>query len=112
MSALGLRPRDMEDFAEVSPQTVFRDDRRGLKYHQGRIHYFVQCLQDGIKLDPISIDNDCGHNLILPIPVVLDGNHRFIAHIILGIPRIPAHYGGRVDLLRYLEGKRMTPPKD
>jgi len=120
VEALGLSPQDMRQFrtqvrsqvTKVPPLATFRQTRRGPKYHQGRIHYFMQCLKDGVELDPITIDNDCGNNLILPVPVVADGNHRLIAHVLMGKPLIRAHYDGRVDLLRYLEGKRKTPPRD
>lgn len=95
----------------VRPLAKYRvEDRRGLAYHQRRIRYFVDLLRAGQELDPISVDNACNGMHIYPIPVLLDGNHRLIASIIEKRETIPAHYGGRIDLLRYLEGKRKSLP--
>lgn len=62
--------------------------------------------------DPIHLDNDCDGNRIYPIPIILDGWHRYFAHVATGDNIIKVIYGGRVDLLRYLEGKRKTCPQD
>lgn len=60
--------------------------------------------------DPLQMDNDCFNGCIYPIPVILDGWHRFFAHRFLGMDKIPVSYSGRIDLLRYLTGKRKTAP--
>jgi hypothetical protein len=110
-SNLGLRPRHM-DLRGVTPITTYREERRGLKYHQGRILHFVHQLEAGEELDPIVLDNECSRNHVYPYPVLLDGNHRLISCILMRRPRIRAEYGGRVDLLRYLQGRRKTLPSE
>lgn len=112
LEVLNLHPYVVVHYRQVEPISTYGSSRRGRKYHLGRIHYFVQLLREGVELEPISIDNDCGEGRILPVPVVCDGNHRFVAHILTGRATIRAHYSGREDLLRYLEGKRKTLPKE
>lgn len=60
-------------------------------------------LLRGQKLDPIELDNACYGGHVAPEVVLLDGHHRLIAHALIGRARIDCRYGGRVDLLRYLE---------
>jgi hypothetical protein len=112
MEILGLT-QDFSWLETTEPLAQFQDDfrDRSMEYHRGRIRYFVDRLRAGHKLDPISVDNVCNSGHIYPIPVLLDGNHRLTACILVGCKTIPAEYGGRVDLLRYLEGKRKTLPK-
>ena len=98
---------------DLHPQTEFRDfDQRSVLYHLRRINYFVRQLQAGVALDPIVVDNMCYGSRVYPTPVVDDGNHRLIAYILTDTAKVPAHYGGRVDLLRYLEGKKKSFPGD
>jgi hypothetical protein len=94
----------------TKPLAKFRENKRGIAYHRSRIRYFVDLLRAGQELDPISVDNVCNGMHIYPIPVLLDGNHRLIACILVGCKTIPVEYGGRVDLRHYLEGKRKTLP--
>jgi len=67
-----------------------------------------------IKRNRLAIDNECINdrykNVILPIPIIDDGHHRFAAIVYLGLPKFKATYCGRIDVLRYLEGKRKTKP--
>lgn len=96
----------------VQPLARFREEtRRGLVYHRRRVRHFVNELRAGRALDPIEVDNVCGHNCIYAEPLLIDGNHRLLAHVIAGKERVPAIYSGRVDLLRYLEGKRKSRPE-
>ena len=76
----------------------------------GRIRHFVEHLQAGGSVDPIEIDNACNGGRIYPVPVLFDGHHRLAAAHLAGVRTIPAHYSGRVDLLRYLKGLRKTAP--
>lgn len=62
--------------------------------------------------DPIHLDNHCDGSYIYAIPVVLDGWHRYFAHLAKKDTLINVSYGGRIDLLRYLQGKRKTCPSD
>lgn len=88
----------------------YRDDDRDLGYHLGRLRRFVEDLRSGAELDPIVLDNDCDRGRVYPNVIVIDGNHRLLSYQLAGRRRIPVAYSGRVDLLRYLEGRRAHPP--
>ena len=84
----------------------------------GRTGHFVQ-LQDcaevlaaGEDVDPISIDCECDRWSIYPVPVLLDGYHRLAGALLSGTETLLAVYGGRVDLLNYLTGKRRNRPHE
>lgn len=105
--------QDSSWLGTVEPISEFYEEYERLDaYHKGRVRYFVDCLRAGQTLDPIVIDNVCHGMCVYPIPKFLDGNHRFMAHVLTGRTTIPASYGGRVDLLRYLEGKRRQCPSE
>jgi len=78
----------------------------------GRIRFFYNELLAGRELDPIEIDNVCDGGRIYPIPVLNDGHHRLASSHLASARVIRANYGGRVDLLRYLTGRRKTCPGD
>jgi len=94
----------------------FREDRERFGFddgwHLGRVRFFVEQLQAGVKLDPIVVDNVCDRGHIYAVPLIVDGHHRFAASCIARAPTIAASYGGRVDLRRYLTGDLATPPSD
>ena len=87
-------------------------DERGRSYHQARIRFFLGELKAGKALDPIIVDNACAGGFIYPEPVLEDGHHRFAAAILFGAKKLAVHYGGRIDLLRYLQGRRKTRPQE
>jgi len=60
--------------------------------------------------DPIWLDNQCRGPHIFAIPDIVDGYHRFFAHLVKKDLTIRVCYAGRSDLLRYLQGHRKTPP--
>jgi hypothetical protein len=76
----------------------------------GRIRYFYEQLLSGHVLDPIEVDNECYGDRIYPVPIVNDGHHRLAASHLAKARFIHATYGGRVDLCRYLTGRRSTRP--
>ena len=106
--ALDLDTEDVVELVNVTPREYWNGDR-DTEYHLGRIRYFLDHLTTGADLDPIEVDNQCDNGHIYPIPILDDGNHRFAAYIIAGRATIPANYGGRVDLLEYLEGTGELP---
>jgi hypothetical protein len=53
-------------------------------------------------VDPIEIDNEMFEGV--PMPIVLDGHHRLLAHILLKRHHIMANYSGDPELLSYLSG--------
>jgi hypothetical protein len=112
-AALGLKPRHLACLDDVEPLAAFKEvHRRGTRYHQRRIRHFMDRLLAGEELDPITIDNYCDGGHIYAHPIVDDGNHRLLAHILIGRETIQAEYGGRIDLLNFLQGRRKNPPID
>lgn len=76
----------------------------------GRIRHFYERLLAGETLDAIEVDNECDGRHIYPVPILSDGHHRLAASHLAKVLIIRANYGGRLDLLRYLTGKRKTCP--
>lgn len=76
--------------------------------HVRRIAFF---LEDPTRITPIMLDNVCDYGFIYAEPVLVDGWHRWFATLHLGLKTVPASYSGRLDLLRYLTGKRKTRPR-
>lgn len=62
------------------------------------------------EIKDIEIDNEYSGSTIFAIPIIVDGWHRFAAAYYLykqeKLDKIHCRYGGRVDLLEYLQGKR------
>jgi hypothetical protein len=112
-AVLDMSPRDFLGLEGTQPKSRYVSElSRTGAYHRGRVRYFVDCLRAGEDLDPIEIDNLCSGFQCYPIPVVIDGNHRLIAHLILQRDTIPATYGGRLDLFDYLQGDREDCPEE
>ena len=82
-------------------------EQRSREWHIGRIIYFISNI-DEIK--DIEIDNECCGDFVLPQPVIIDGWHRYAAARWLydqkKVVKIRCKYGGRLDVLEYLQGKR------
>lgn len=83
----------------------------------GRIRWFVEEIERGAALDPIELESQSfqyriGYPVVWGPPTVQDGNHRLAAAAIVGLERIPSTFGGPLTTLRWLEGKRKTPPPE
>lgn len=81
--------------------------QRSRKWHIGRIIYFINHPEE---IRDIEIDNVCDlFGSILPQPVIVDGWHRYAAARWLyekqQLSKICCLYGGRIDILEYLQGK-------
>lgn len=77
-----------------------------------RTHHFVLELESGAHVEPIEVDN-----VVYPFaewgpPTILDGNHRFAAHVLLRRRRIEADCGGLVSTADWLSGKIRTKPRE
>ena len=113
---LPLRKMTIEKLLTYPSQPVYvSDEARTRKqpsraWDYGRIRHFYELLLAGDQLDAIEVDNECEWGRIYPVPVLLDGHHRLAASHLAGAPIIRVNYGGRIDLLRYLTGKRKTCP--
>lgn len=81
-------------------------EKRSRDWHIGRILYFIKHPND---IRDIEIDNECHNGYILPQPVIVDGWHRHAAARWLfdqgELTEIHCRYGGRMDILEYLQGK-------
>ena len=81
-------------------------EHRDRDWHIGRILYFINHSNE---IRDIEIDNECNGSYILPQPVIVDGWHRYAAARWLfdqgKLFEIHCRYGGRMDVLDYLQGK-------
>lgn len=78
--------------------------------HAARVLFMVQ--NDDERNQPITIDCDCSHGRVWPIPIIVDGWHRYLAHRWLQSRWVPVSFSGRVDLAQWLAGVRRTCPED
>lgn len=97
-------PEISEPYGDTWKHPVFEHKSRD--WHIGRILYFIK-HPDEIR--GIEIDNECSGGYILPQPVIVDGWHRYVAARWLfdqgKLSEIHCMYGGRMDVLEYLQGK-------
>lgn len=113
---LPMRNMTIEKLLTYPSQPVYvSDEARTRKqptraWDYGRIRHFYEQLLVGVVLDAIEVDNECNWGRIYPIPVLIDGHHRLAASHLAGTSTIPVSYSGRLDLLRYLTGRRKTCP--
>lgn len=84
--------------------------KESVVFHMGRIRFFVEELRTYNALTPVEVDNPTDGVFIYPKPILVDGHHRFWATKLLGRKTIQASYGGRLDVLRFLQGKRKNLP--
>ena len=82
-------------------------ERRSRDWHIGKIIYFINHPEE---IRDIEIDNEHIGNEILPQAVIVDEWHRYAAAIWLfdqgKLTQIHCRYGGRLDVLEYLQGMR------
>lgn len=104
LAMLSDQPEETMPFGNEQSGTVIGS--KPTKWHIGRVLYFINHPHE---IKNIDIDNVCeGFFDILPIPLITDGNHRFLAAIWLHsqgkMEKVHCRYGGRTDLLDYLTG--------
>lgn len=77
-------------------------------FHIARVAWFVLHPEE---INGIEIDNECSCDgrFILPKAIIVDGWHRVLAAKISGIEKVKVVYGGRMDALYYLQGKKTEP---
>ena len=97
-------PEVFEPYGDTWKYPVLEQKSRD--WHIGRIIYFIKHPNE---IRDIIIDNKCSGGFILPQPVIVDGWHRYAAARWLydqcKLSEIHCRYGGRVDVLEYLQGK-------
>ena len=94
------------DFVPLSVRSPFP------RYDYGRISFFVRRLRAKDSVEPIELDCFCDRHHIYPEVVVLDGHHRFCAHLLLQKRRLPVLFSGRIDVLEWLRGERRLCPEE
>lgn len=111
--AAALHNKQSEEPEPYGDHWNLSKESRTKRWHIGRVLYFIK-HPDEIR--DIEIDNVCDGMDICPIPIIVDGNHRFIAAMYLSsqgkMDRVYCRYGGRMDLLDYLIGKTDVCPCD
>lgn len=97
-------PEISDPYGDMWNHPVF--EKRSRDWHIGRVLYFIKHPNE---IRDIEIDNECNNGWILPQPVIVDGWHRYAAARWLfdqgKLFEIHCRYGGRMDLLEYLQGK-------
>jgi hypothetical protein len=111
--ALSLSPtEDLEKHPTVVEHVGTFSKQRDLGYHYGRVRYFAERFRLGWKsVDAIEVDNETANDRVLPLAVVLDGHHRMCGALVAGVKRMRVSYGGRIDVLRYLQGRTDVTPE-
>lgn len=103
LAILNEQPEESEPFGDHWKHPCMNS--KSTRWHIGRILYFIR-HPDEIK--DIDIDNLYDGDYIFPVPLIIDGNHRFMASMWLhrqgNINKVHCRYGGRLDLLDYLTG--------
>lgn len=91
----------------VGKNEWLEEHERDETYHLQKIKYFID---HGID-KPIDLDNISIKGRILPLPIIIDGRHRYLAALLRRDKTIQCTYSGREDLLRYLTGESNIPPR-
>ncbi len=103
------RPEHVDSYPPVKEFGTVRFQRDRI-YDMGRIRYFRDLFASGHDEEPILLDCLCNSGHVYPVPVIIDGWHRFAAADAAERRQIQASFSGRVDLLRYLVGKTDAQP--
>ncbi len=114
-NSIKISLKDIENYIHQRKQKCYNLDCCDLymdewnkQDHIERILYFIDYPE---KITPIYIDNKCVDNQILPIPMITDGQHRYIASIYRKEEYIPVIYNGLTELLEYLTEKSNSKPQ-
>jgi hypothetical protein len=100
----------LEQVLQATPVVDFcEESERTETYDLGRIRYFYDQICSGEVLTPILVDwiwqGMCPSEIN-----IIDGHHRFAAHVLAKKRWIPAEVGGPVDAIEWLTGKRKIIP--
>ena len=97
----------------LSHLAIHSNIRRRNEPLNGIILYFVNHPQE---IKNIELDNESSTFDILPVPIIIDGYHRWMAARYLyelgSLHKIHCLYAGREDVLDYLKGKLDTMPQE
>ena len=102
---------DSVNFLETEPYDPYKFNEWSPERHAARVRYLMSPASGNDSEKPIFVDNHCDWNIIYAEPIIEDGNHRFLAHILSNKKWINVEYGGRCDLLDYLTGRSDEKPE-
>ncbi len=112
-AVLDMQSEENEPFGNGTTDSFIDIKSKSTKWHIGRVLYFINHPDEIVNID---VDNLCAGLDILPIPIITDGNHRFVAAIYLHsqgkMNMVHCRYGGRIDLLNYFRGDSECCPED
>lgn len=101
----GINERMEEEEEPYGGSENVMHQSRSKEWHISRILYFVNHPEE---ICGIEVDNFFNGFSIEPVPVIVDGHHRFLAAVWLykegRMTSISSHYSGYVDLFNYLSG--------
>lgn len=95
------------------PASAYISETTGIRtpaYDWGRIRYFRDLFRSNSPVSAILLDCECHNSRVYPVPVMIDGWHRFAGAFAAKAHKLPVIFNGRLDLLRYLQGRRKTKP--
>ena len=109
-----MESRSFSDWKLSKRQGNFGEDatREERDWDIGRIRYFRRLIREGVSLAPICVENSTYNARFIIDVEIMDGHHRLCAAILERKRKIRADYGGRVDIMNYLRGKRKRLPQD
>jgi hypothetical protein len=94
----------------VKPEPEYRQmSERTRLYDIQRVRFFMNELRAARELDPVVIDNTCSFAISAVhwgMPFIDDGNHRFIAYVLLDREWMVASLSGLVIHHEWLRGER------
>jgi hypothetical protein len=108
----GVTLEELVTGADPLPDYKETAEERDEAYDRGRIAFFRDQFLEGVKVTPLQLDCQCSGGRVYALPVMIDGWHRFSAALLAKIERVDVQFSGRVDLLRYLQGRRKTKPPE
>lgn len=100
-------PGNSEPYGDTWKHPVKKE--RDKDYHIARIIYFMDHPNE---IEGIEVDNPCIDNGILPGCEIVDGWHRILSAIILGLQKVNINYGGRSDVEDYIRGETEVRPEE
>jgi hypothetical protein len=104
---INIQTIDLAQLPKIEASDEFKPEtHRTTKYHLQKIKYYIQ---NGID-KPIDIDCFCKGGTIHPIPVIIDGRHRYIAALLRRDNKIKAIFSGDESLYKYLVGDSNLRP--
>lgn len=94
----------------ADPKPRYKWKGRDDAYDFGRVHYMYDILKSGGTLDPVQIDWKWSHWGTPIAADLIDGHHRYVAHVLARKKRMDAVVSGPVEGIDWLSGKLEVEP--